>query len=277
MQLSQNNSRQFAIFYAVCFYMVGAWYVWHGIMLLHLAPVFFLNKADVTGQLFMWTGIQHKIIDSRTFRMLFECIFYALPALLSVSFIKGYRISFILSVITILYSAFYCYMLSCFTFVSIEPLIAWFFIPFLFAGKSLQGFYFRMHMIRILFILFFASAAIWKIRGGGLFNTDQMSGILISQHAAILSSGEQTFFIGLLRFLIDHPVLSTTLYWIVAVGELFFFIGLFTKKYDRLLILILVCFLTFDYLLMQINYFSWLPFAGCFYFSRHTMPDRTNP
>ncbi|MBC7934996.1 MAG: hypothetical protein H7Y86_06515 [Rhizobacter sp.] len=272
MPLSHNHTKLAAFFYVLCFYGVAAWYVSHELTLSAIRPQFFLNKADVTGQLFMWTGIQHRIIESYLFRMIFEILFYLLPGVLAFCFIKSYRIVSLLAVFTILYSMLYCYLFSCMSFISIEPLITWFFIPLLFTGRSVAGFYLKMHMLRILFILFVASAALWKIRTGALFNAEQMSGVLVSQHAPVLATGEKGFFIDLITFLINHPFLSNLLYWIVAAGELFFIAGLFSKKFDRLLIIILVTFLVFDYYLMEINYFSWLPFAACFYFSRYQMP-----
>ena len=272
MPLSHKHTVQFAVFYAICFYATGAWYISHGLTLSAIRPAFFLNKADITGQLFMWTGIQHRLIESYLYRMIFEIIFYLLPALLAFCYIKRYRVITFLAVFTMLYSLLYCYMFSCMSFISIEPLISWFFIPFLFTGRNIRGFYFRLHALRILFILFFASSAFWKIRSGGLFNPDQMSGILVSQYAAEMAAGEKGFFMGIIHFLINHPFISNLLYWLVAAGEMFFLAGLFSKKFDSILLIILVTFLVFDYYLMEINYFSWLPFAACFYFSRYALP-----
>lgn len=272
MELTQRNTNQFALYYAACFYLVGAWYIWHGLTLSGLQPVFFVNKADITGQLILWPGLQHKLINNSSSRMVFDAVFYLLPAILCGCFVKRSGIVKILGWFTALYSLVYCYLFSTLSFVSIEPLIAWFFIPLMFTRPDLAGFYFKLHMMRILFVIFFASAGLWKIRAGGIFNPDQMSGILVAQHAAILSSGEQSLFIRMLTFFINHPLLSNMLYWIVAAGELFFLVGIFTKRYDRILIVILVSFLLFDYILMQINYFSWLPFAACFYYSQKKYP-----
>gem|GEM_PF-2959832 len=84
---------------------------------------------------------------------------------------------------------------------------------------------------------------------------------------------EAGWFVQLIKYLINHTLLSFVLYWLVILAELLFLIGLFTKKYDKLLLWILIGFIVFDYFLMEINYFSWLPFSLLFYFSKYSIPD----
>jgi len=81
------------------------------------------------------------------------------------------------------------------SFVSKEPFIAWMLFPLMFTGFQTKGFYFKLHILRILFILFFATAGLWKLRGGGAFNVEQFSGILLHQYATVLSSGEAGWFV----------------------------------------------------------------------------------
>lgn len=261
------------MFYAGIFAVVSCWYVYHGLAFSLYQPVLFLAKADLTGHLIMGTGLQHALIGSPQLRIIFDLLYFLLPFLMAFTFIKKYRVAVFIAWFSILFNTLYVYLFSMMTFVSIEPLVTWILMPLLFTGRSIPSFYFKMHAIRILFILFFASAGLWKLRTGEAFNPGEMSGILASQHAAILASGQNDLFIRLLGFLIDHPRISWCMYLLVIAGELFFLAGLFTKRFDRALVIILVLFIVSDYFLMNINYFSWLPFALCFYYSRYQLPE----
>lgn len=271
--LTEKHTRKIALLYAGIFAIVSCWYIYHRLVFTSIWPAFFLAKADITGHLIMGTNLQHALIESRQLRIIFDLLYFFLPFLMVFTFIKKYRAAVFIAWFSILFNTVYVYLFSMMSFVSIEPLVTWIFMPLLFTARSLPSFYFKMHAIRILFILFFVSAGLWKLRTGEAFDTGQMSGILASQHAAILASGQNNFFIQLVSFLIDHPAISWLMYLLVIAGELFFLAGLFTKRFDRVLIIILIVFIVFDYYLMEINYFSWLPFALCFYYSKYYLPE----
>ncbi len=67
--------------------------------------------------------------------------------------------------------------------------------------------------------------------------------------------------------------MSYAIYLTAFLFEFAFVIGFFTRKLDRFFIVIFCLFIMFDYLLMGINYFSWLPFLGTLYFSLHHRED----
>jgi hypothetical protein len=166
----------------------------------------------------------------------------------------------------------YAYVFSIFTFVSIEVFTAWMFVPLVFASSNIRTNYYLLHIVRILFLLIFFSTALWKVRAGGVFNAEQLSAILLRQHASLLLSDASSWFSQLVLFLIGNKALSYTIYLLAFLLEFIFVIGLFTRRYDRLLIVSFVLFLVFDYLLMEINYFPWTPFLGCLIFSRLEEP-----
>lgn len=273
LQLTEEHTRKIALLYAGIFVLVSCWYIYHGLTFTAIEPVLFLAKADITGHLVMGTGLQHLLIKSSGWRIFFDAVYFGLPLLMVFAFIKRYAIAAYIAWFSVIFNCLYIYLFSMMSYVSIEPLITWMFMPLLFTALSLPSFYFKIHSIRILFILFFASAGLWKLRTGEAFEPGQMSGILTYQHAAILASAQDNFFTRLISFLISHQNISWLLYLVVIAGELFVLAGLFTKKFDRVFIIILVLFIVFDYFLMNINYFSWLPFAVCFYFSRYSLPS----
>lgn len=101
-----------------------------------------------------------------------------------------------------------------------------------------------------------------------------MSAILLSQHSSLLAGVPNNWYSQLILFLIRHETLSWLLYWAGALAEGVFVLAFFSKRFDKWLMLSFFGFVLFDYLLMGINYFTWLPFMGCFYFSRFELPER---
>lgn len=219
----------------------------------------------------MLSNIQHWLIKEQWLRIFFDLLYLFLPVLLTILFIKksrGYSaVAYVTCAFTIIYAVFF----SSFTYISIEGYICWILFPLILSTITLQGFYYNMHAIRIIFILMFVSSAILKIKSGGVFNEEQMAGILITQHNNYLASNANDSFTKFIYFLVQHKALAQSLYVLATIAELAFAIGLFTRKFDRLLILVFCSFLVFDYFLMQINYFTWLVFMGCFYFSNCEM------
>ncbi|WP_255155355.1 hypothetical protein [Ferruginibacter sp. HRS2-29] len=267
--LTNKNINRFAAFYLLCFLLSYAWFFFYGFNFSALQPVYFLNKPDVTGNFFMLTGLQQQLIKHQWMRILMDTLYLLLPCLLVLACFKKSRLQGFLAVATSVFSMLYGYFFTMMCFGSIEGFIAWMLVPLLFISTSTKGFYYLLHGLRILFILFFFTAALWKIRLGGVFNTDQFSGILIYQHANLLAEHPQGWFAAIIRFLVDHPAWSYCLYLAAFLLEFVFVTGLFTCRYDRYLILLFCAFAVADYFLMEIVYFFWLPFMGCFYLSRH--------
>jgi hypothetical protein len=231
-------------------------------------PILFLNRLDITRNILMLTDLQHQLMAHFWLRLLFDCLFLLLPVLLCNSVVSGNKLTRPLSLITSLFSLVYCVFISTFTYISLDMYVTWFFIPLVFYPVTNKGFYFVFHCLRLIFILFFFSAGLWKLRIGGMFNTEQMSGILLVQHKEYLVSNAGDWFSNFIYFLVQHKAISYAIYLLGAMAELIFSIGFFTRKYDILLLLIFLLFFTIDYFIMRINYISWLVFAGLFYFSK---------
>ncbi len=271
MFLSLKHRKQFAIFYFVCFVIYYGWYYFHGLLLHQLAPVFFHNRPDLTVNIIMLTDVQHAVMNSHPLQMLLDCSFILLPLSLCISCVAGYRVQYFLAVLTAVFNLLYAILLSLMSPLSIEGFTGWMLLPLIFTFKKEVSFYYALQTMRYFFLLIFFSAALWKIRAGGLFNTEQMSAILLKQHAAYLVTAPGNWFSKFINYLVIHKQLSYIIYLAAGLGELVFVIGFFTRKYDKLLIIIFIAFVSLDYFLMRINYFSWTAFLGCLWFSRHKL------
>jgi hypothetical protein len=271
--LTEKHIKQFAAFYLGCFLLTYAWFAYHGLLFSSVKPVFFLNKLDITHNIFMLTNLQHLLLQHNWLRILLDTCFLLLPLFLTYACIKNKNWQRIIAFVTAAFAIVYCSFLSTMSFVSVENYLACMFIPFIFCSRSVKGFYFSMHTVRLLFIIFFFSAALWKIRTGAVFNMEEMSAILFRQHASYLAIGNRNWYSKLITFFINNQLLSYCFYLFAVVVEFVFIAGLFTKKFDKYLIVAFLLFAVFDYLLMGINYFTWLPFMACFYFSRQQLKN----
>jgi len=216
----------------------------------------------------MLSNIQHWLLDNKFAELFFDVLYVLFPVMLTIAVVKNWNAKTVFAYCTAIFSLLYTIFFSEMSYVSPELGMGWILMPLIFAAMTTKSFYYNMHMVRFIFVLIFFSAGIWKIKGGGLFNMDEMSGILVRQHNMYLVSNPEDSFARFLYYLIQHKALSCTFYLLGTLSELIFIIGLFTRKYDRLLIVAFCLFFCFDLFLMRINYFSWMVFMGCFYFSR---------
>lgn len=238
-----------------------------------MEPVYFNNKLDFTRNILMLSNLQHYLIKERWLRILFDCLYYLLPVLLTIIFIIKGRRQGLVAYFTCFFTIVYSLMFSSFTYISMEGYIGWILFPLILSALTVQSFYYYLHAVRILFILIFVSAAIFKIKSGNVFNMEQMAGILLTQHSNYLVSNPQDWFTKFIYFLVQHKAIAQSFFILGTITELSFVIGLFTGKFDRLLIILFCFFLAFDYFLMQINYFTWMVFIGCLYFSGYKLQN----
>jgi hypothetical protein len=147
---------------------------------------------------------------------------------------------------------------------SIEAHTAWLLFPIAFLAGNPKTFRLLLDGLRYFFLFCFVSAGLWKVFNSGLFNTEQMSGILLYQHAELLSNSPGYWQSQFIQWLIEHKGVGYALYLVATILELAFIVGFFTKRYDRWLMAGFIAFLVFDLLVMRIPYFEWLPFMLAF-------------
>jgi hypothetical protein len=192
---------------------------------------------------------------------------------LLISGLAQHPAQFGIAVFNSLINFIYAMMITSVSTLSIEGYVSWILLPLMFAFKSEVSFFYMLQTMRYFFLIIFSSAALWKIRAGGIFNIEQMSAILLKQHTSYLLAAPNDWFSRLLKFLISSTKVSWCLYMVATIAELFFVIGFFTKKYDRLLLIIFILFLIFDFFIMRINYMSWFIFTATLWYTKYTLPQ----
>lgn len=243
-------------------------------LLSQIKPAFFINKLDFTTWIVQATGLTSALLNNFALCVLFEAVYFLLPFVYLWAYAIHSRLMNAVGIAVFTYGILYSVVYCSFPIDSIETHIALMVFPIVFIPKSLQGFSLMLDAARYFFIYFFASAGVWKLMLGGVFNIDQMSGILVQQHKEVLTSNHSGNLHSFYWWLITHRVLAYCLYALSTAVELFFIVGFFTKKLDRLLMFLYLGFVIADFLVMRIDYFRTLPILLCFIYSKYHLNDK---
>jgi len=245
--------------YCIIFYLLLLYKWMNGMLLYQLQPSFFYNRFDLLTWYFMKTGIHQWLLNNPIGWALFDIVFYTAPLLLLLISSKAKRWLKPAAIVLLLINWIYVQCYTLYPSNSIEGHLAWLLFPIAFIPSNPKTFNLLLKGLRYFFLFFFASAGVWKIIQGGVFNINQMSGVLLMQHQELLTNSDnlQTH---ILTWLIQHPGIGYSLYLGATIIELVFIIGFFTRKYDRWLIALFILFLIADQLIMRIGYYEVTPF-----------------
>lgn len=278
MSVFPYHKKQFIYFYSFSILIFSIWLFANHLGLHQYQPLWFTNRLDFSLNVILSLGLGRWMLQSHLFKVILDVGIILLPIVFILCTYKKWKLAKIFPYILMVFMWGYGLLLTSVSSLSIEGFAAFVLIPFVFMGTTEKGYYFRFQIVRYSFILIFFSAGLWKIRAGGLFHIEQMSAILLNQHSSLLIENDSSNFIFIIKYLIQHPVLSWSLYAAGTLIELSFVIGFFTKKADTILMVLLLLFISFNYFVMRINYMCWLPFVGLFYFSAyHKLPLLKQP
>ncbi|HVU96449.1 MAG TPA: hypothetical protein VHE34_14570 [Puia sp.] len=257
-----TRDRNFLLYvYCLLYYAVLFFFFLDQRLLSQLHPVFLTYNRDLTEIGLISTGIPAFIMVHSWAALVADGLIVLLPVLNLVYIrlkgccnpVLGVVFSGVLSV--------YLLLINLFWQADHEPFMLYLFLSVAFWTNRPERFYAVLRFCRYYFCYVFASAAIWKLARGSVFYIPQMSHILLMHQADLLTGPCDSFWCGVTRFLIGHPVLSWGLYAGAVALELLFVAGFFTRRWDRLLIAAAVLFVAADMWLMRIPY--WTLLIGC--------------
>jgi hypothetical protein len=235
-------------------------YKWiNGLLFYQIEPSFFYNRMDVFTWLFMQTKLPIFLLNNPAGWLCMDMLFYIMPCIYFLVFLLKPKTSTIVCLLMLLINWLYVQCYTLYPSNSIEGHIAWLLFPIVLLPQNEKTFALVWDGLRYFFLFFFCSAGIWKFVQQGIFNPQQMSGVLLYQHKQLISNSPGYWQTNLINYLIDHPTLGYALYLLTTIFELFFAIGFFTKKFDRVFIALFIIFLIADYFIMRIPYFEVLP------------------
>jgi hypothetical protein len=184
-----------------------------------------------------------------------------MPALLCLTVFAGKQnLTSAFAIMAVVINFLYAAVSTVLTLNSSHSLIIWMITPFYFVFKSPSHRALAAEGVRYFFIWFFTSAGIWKVMNGGVFHTDQLSAILLSQHADLIFNNPDYPFSACILWLSDHDGLTYAMYLLTVLVQLGFSVGFLTKRFDKYLGLIYVVFVVADLIIMQVPYFETLPY-----------------
>ena len=107
--------------------------------------------------------------------------------------------------------------------------------------------------VRFYFLFVLVIASFFKIINGGLFHPNQLVHILENQHVdlAILNPTHFTYQISI--WLIQHKTITNLCWYGFFLMEFVFIAGFFTRKFDTILLGILIIFIASTFIIMRIN------------------------
>ena len=210
-------------------------------------PVLIGPGIDNTYWVFHLLGIPHIVTHSVIWSAVLDILLFLLPIMASL--IPGRQlIAFCFTLLVLTYQITY----SSYSTHHYHSLVGVLFlsIPFWFGPG--QRFTFVWDAVRYYFFFIFASASLWKLSTGAIFESSQMSSILMSQHVQMIydypSSGLTHFY----SYLIAHQGVARLFLMTGFIIQLSFFGGFFTKRYDRLYMALFIIFFVMNYILMHI-------------------------
>jgi hypothetical protein len=274
MPLTEKHRLRFTIAWVALFYLLAAYKWWQGMWLYQFDPFFFKIRFDGISWLLMQTGFHQWMMHKPLAQIIFDIAFYGMPLVYLIVYgFKKQRAAQQVAVAWCIINWIYVLLYTLYPTNSIEAHTPWLLFPILFAAVNLRSFYFLLRGLRYFFVFFFFSAGVWKLVNGGAFEPAQMSGILLAQHATFLVSDPMHWQSRFIYMLIEMPIAGFLLYWAATLIELFFVVGFFSRRFDKLLIVLFVLFLMFDYLVMRIPYFEVSPYLLTLLYSPYGLPE----
>ena len=244
---SHYQKMRFVVFVFSIFVLIFHFYT---NTLLHqlCSPVFVFPEADNIYWVFQLLNIPKFLVSNYWIALSFDSLFF-LFAILSLI----YRNNRVFPILFWIFLITYFIFLNTFLCHHVHMLVGLIFItiPFMVDKKH---FAFLWDGVRYYALFIYVSSALWKIFRGNLFDDEHFSNILHEQSINLLSVSPSDFRAGLIQYLLQHPTSAYIVDLLGIIAQLSFLIGFFTKKFDRMLIVIGIAFHLFTYLLMDILY-----------------------
>lgn len=273
MTLNPRHRRQVINWFCVLFYVLMIFKWMNGLFLYQVQPFIFNLRFDLVTWTLMQTGIHQWLLENSVRWIVFDIIFYSMPLFFWLLSKRNEKAGSVVAIFMLVVNWTYIQCYTLYPTNSIESYTAWLLFPILFITTNLRSFYFILHGLRYFFLFFFASAGIWKLVQGGVFNAEQMGGVLLFQHKEFLTSSPTSWYREFVYWLISNSTISYLLYLLGTIIELIFITGFFTRRLDKWLVAGFLLFLTFNVLVMRIHYWEMTPFLLTLLFSKYSLPN----
>lgn len=134
-------------------------------------------------------------------------------------------------------------------FHKLDVIVVLFLFTFLWANNQRQLLW---EGIRYYLIMVMLSSAAYKLFNGALLFPSHFANVLMAQHADIGMLHSHSYTTRIAEVLIAYPYLGFALFAVLFALQIFFTIGFFTKRMDKVLFVLVLVFIAMDYFLMRI-------------------------
>jgi|ERR1043165_8731408 hypothetical protein len=237
----------------------GAFHSLHG-----TSPL--LKESELFYRLFVASKVPLLLAEDSPIAWAFDIALLALPVLFILTLNRWLAVAFTFSLLL------YFFTFNVVTGHHYHGLIGALIISTPFWIKDETRFNLLWRGVRYYLLYIFVSAALWKIFRGSVFYTEQMSNILKAQQLSLLLQSPDCWRAHFIQYLIANPPVA---HWVLIVNvlvQLSFAIAFFTKRFDWLLLALMLVFCVGNYFVMSIvsgellilglALVSWDRFAG---------------
>ena len=255
-------------------FLVVLYQWWANLMMSQLeAPVLLRLDMDLTYWIVHALGIGELFRSSYASAMIFDVVLTLLCLLTAL-----YPKRIVLPIATGIFYLVYCVLLNsyqCWHYHNLITLI-WLILPFCF--RSLKTFSILFAGLRYAVAYIYASAAIWKLVRGSVFNDGQMQWLIEHNYVDRLAvEGYQlNWFESAMFELSHHPTLASIALVVGVAIELSFAVAFLTRRFDRYLIMIGVVFHLITTILVDVSFIQlWMLFIVFIPVDRITSSPKT--
>jgi len=253
-----DGKHKFLVNYLLFFYAVFFFFFINHKFFGQVQPMYFRLEPDLPQLFVLATGIPKWLVLHPGAYVWLDVVVLLFPAAIVAYYYRNNKFNLVLGVSFTAYLMLYFLLQSALLNVSLHPCVPYVILSGMFWCNSDLRFQLVLKVARFIVLYMFASAAMWKILRGALIEPQQMSYILMEQHANYMVSDCNAWICSFHTYLIQSPVLSQTLYIVATLLEMTFIAGFFTRKYDKLLVLLLIVFVVFNQIIMRIPYWAIL-------------------
>ncbi len=222
------------------------------------SPVLIRTDIDLTYWLLHWTGIVELISQHYWAGITFNFLLFGFTMSAIVWSSKR-----VLAIATTLLFVIYVISLNSFMNWHYHNIITLLFLLLPFCTKSIKQFSIYFAGARYALLYVYASAAIWKLSRGSVFNSGQMQWLIEHNYVDRMAEKDfnPSFLEQLMISMLDHPVLMDALLIVGIAMEAVFIVGFFTRKFDVALMLIGIIFHLFTTILVDVSFIQlWIIF-----------------
>jgi hypothetical protein len=215
-------------------------------------------RVDLVVWITHFIGIPN-LISNQFVSLSFDFVLILLPIIILYRVFKNKKINKLSALLCGLFGL-YILLIYCFPTLSIRKYFGLVLIPIAFIFQSKKRYYYYLELMRYYILFVFTSASLWKILRGVAWDPRHMHLTLKAQHIDNFVNWPDHYITKLIASIIAHPSYCTTLFLLAVVSQLLFFTGFITKKYDKLLAILMLIFILSDYLVMRIEYWEFIVF-----------------